>query len=130
MTGPLFVIAQWKTSFAGLRHLGNQDFHVLRCKTPPKQSSAKLSQRRYLCINRLSKLIRHIDTGCLWCVLVAYWYYLPLKTWPKNIFEKLDLRGKSVCKIINKAGYGRWRMGNSFMQSLTLKHFLAVKYPH
>ena len=28
--------------------------------------------------------------------------------------------------LINKAGYGRLKMGNSFMQSLTFKHYLAV----
>ena len=33
---------------------------------------------------------------------------------------------KSIRTLISKAGYGRWRMGNSFMESLTLKHLLEV----
>ena len=80
--------------------------------TPFKQSSAKR------CSGVISTLTRLIDTGSLWCALNA---------WAENIFGKLDLRRKTMCYSINKAGHGRLRMGNSFMQSLSLKHFLAVK---
>ena len=34
-----------------------------------------------------------------------------------------------MCTLLNKAGYGRWRMGDSFMQSLTLKLISSVSLP-
>lgn len=41
--------------------------------------------------------------------------------------EKPNFRGKDMRTLINKAGYGSWRMGNSFMQrNLTLRHLLTV----
>ena len=45
----------------------------------------------------------------------------------KNILGKHDLReAKSMCNLVNKTNYIRWRIGNSIMQSLTLNHLLAV----
>ena len=73
--------------------------------TPSKQSSAKR------CSGVISTLTRRIGTSSLWCALNAG---------TKNIFEKPDLRGKSTCASINKAGYGHLKMGNSNMQSLIL----------
>ena len=74
---------------------------------PSKQISAKRSS------GVISALFRRINTGCLGCTLKAS---------TKNIFEKLGLRGKSIYTLINNSGYERRRTGNSFMQSLTLKH--------
>ena len=76
--------------------------------TPSKKSSAKR------CSGITSTLTRHIGTGSLSCALNAQ---------TKNIFEKLDLRRKSMCTSINKAGYGHLRTGNSNMQSLILSKF-------
>ena len=84
-------------------YLENQNFHVV---SPAKCHSGLIST-----------LTRLIDTASLWCALKAL---------TKNIFEKLDLRGKIICTLINKAGCGLSRMGNSFMQSLTLNHLLGV----
>ena len=78
--------------------------------TPSKQSSPKRSS------GVMSTLTRRIGTGSLWCALNAR---------TKNIFEKLDLRRKSMCTSINKAGYGHLRMGNSNMQSLILSKSAA-----
>ena len=59
------------------------------CLAPSKQRSAMR------CSDVISTLISRIDAGCLWCALKAL---------NKNIFEKPKLRGKSVCKLISKAG--------------------------
>ena len=78
--------------------------------TPSKQSSEKR------CSGVVSTLTRRIGTCSLWCALNAR---------TKNIIEKLDLRQKSMCTSINKAGYGHLRMGNSNMQSLILRKSAA-----
>ena len=81
-----------------------------------KQTSAKC---RSGIISTLIKLPLIIDIGCLWCAL---------KPLTKNILGKPDdsRGGKRMCKLINKAGYRCWRIGNSVMQSLTLKHLLVL----
>ena len=81
------------------------------CMTPSKHSSGK---RRS---GVISILIRLIGAGCLWCALKAL---------TEDLFKKSCLRGESMCTLINKTSYSCWRMGNSFMQSLTLKHLLVV----
>ena len=67
---------------------------------------------------------RHININWAYHILLAL--DILWKLWLKNILEKADLRGKSVCTLINKVGKGRWRMGNSFMQSSTLRHLLML----
>ena len=81
-----------------------------------KQTSAKC---RSGIISTLIKLPLIIDIGCLWCAL---------KPLTKNILGNPDdsRGGKRMCKLINKAGYRCWRIGNSVMQSLTLKHLLVL----
>lgn len=86
---------------ASLFYLANQNFHAKR------RSNAILT------------LIRHIDSSCLWCAVKAV---------TKNIFEKPELREKSIWTLINKTDYIHWRMGNSFIKNLTLKHLLAVNF--
>ena len=54
--------------------------------TPSKQNSAKR------CSGVTSILTRRIDNGSLLCALNA---------WTKNIFEKIDLRRKSICTSIS-----------------------------
>ena len=67
---------------------------------------------------------RHININWAYHILLAL--DILWKLWLKNILEKANLREKSVCTLINKVGKGRWRIGNSFMQSSTLKHFLVL----
>ena len=67
---------------------------------------------------------RHININWAYHILLAL--DILWKLWLKGILEKANLRGKSVCTLINKVGKGRWRMGNSFMQSSTLKHLLVL----
>ena len=57
--------------------------------TPSTQRSGK----RHL--DAISTLTRR--TGCLLFALMAL---------TKGLFEKPELRGKSICTLINKAGYG------------------------
>ena len=64
----------------------------------------------------ISTLTRRVGTCSLWCALNAR---------IKNILEKLDLRRRSMCTSINKAGYGHLRMRNSNMQSLILSKSVA-----
>ena len=78
--------------------------------TPSKKSSAKR------CSGVISTLTRRISTGSFWCALNAR---------TKNIFEKLDLKQKSMCTSLNKVGYGHLRRENSNMQSLILSKSAA-----
>ena len=72
------------------------------CITLSRQSSGKHAP------GIISTLIRRIDTGCLWRAV---------KVLTKSVFDKPNLRGKSMSTVISKIGYGCWRKENSFMQS-------------